>query len=67
MESKKNSIDYLQSRNRDTDVENKRMNNKRERGARRIEIGIDTYMLLIPYIKSITNEDLLCSTGNSTQ
>ena len=64
---KKNSIDYLQSRNRDTDVENKRMDNKGERRERRIEIGIDTYMLLIPCIKSITNENLLCSTGNSTQ
>ena len=29
------------------------------------EIGIDLYMLL--YIKQITNKNLLCSTGNSTQ
>ena len=29
------------------------------------EIGIDVYTLL--YIKYITNKDLLCSTGNSTQ
>ena len=29
------------------------------------EIGIDIYILL--YIKQITNKDLLCSTGNSSQ
>ena len=29
------------------------------------EIGIDIYTLL--YIKQITNKDLLCRTGNSTQ
>ena len=31
------------------------------------EIGIDTYTLLILCIKQITNEDLLHSSGNSTQ
>ena len=30
-----------------------------------MEIGIDTYML--PYIKQITNKDLLYHTENSTQ
>ena len=29
------------------------------------EFGTDIYILL--FIKEITNEDLLCSTGNSTQ
>ena len=31
------------------------------------EIGIDIYTLLTLYIKEITNENLLYSTGNSTQ
>ena len=31
------------------------------------EIGIDIYTLLMLCIKWITNENLLCSTGNSTQ
>ena len=39
---------YLQSRNRDTDVENKHMDTKGGRGGggRNGEIGIDTYTLL---------------------
>ena len=31
----------------------------------KLKTGIDTYILL--YIEYITNKDLLCSTGNSTQ
>ena len=39
---------YLQSRNRDTDIENKRMGTKRLRGGgMNWEIGIDIYTLLI--------------------
>ena len=52
--------DYLQSRNRDTDVGNKCMDTKEERGGVNWEIGIDIYMLLCV-------ETLLYSTGNSTQ
>ena len=48
-----------------TDVENKLMVTRGERGGINWEIGIDTYTLL--YIKQITNKDLLYSTGNSTQ
>ena len=41
---------YLQSRNRDTDIENKHMDTKeRKRGGMNWEIGIDIYTLL--YIK----------------
>ena len=43
---------YLQSRNRYTDVENKRMDTKGERGGgMNWEIGIDIYTLLILCIK----------------
>ena len=43
---------YLQSRNGDTDVENKYMDTKGEGGGGRSwEIGIDTYTLLILCIK----------------
>jgi len=31
------------------------------------ETGIDTYTLQILYIKQVTNENLLHSTGNSTR
>ena len=56
----------MQSRNRDTDVENKSMDTEGERGGgMNWEIGIDRYKLLC--IKEITNENLLYSTGNSTQ
>ena len=57
----------LQSRNRDTDTENKHMDTKlRGWGTNRMnwEIRIDIYVLL--YIKQITNENLEYSTGNST-
>ena len=36
-------------------------------GGRNGKIGINTYTLLILYMKKITNENLLYSTGNSTQ
>ena len=57
----------MQSRNRHTDVENKLMDTKGERGGggMNLEIGIDIYTLLC--IKLITDENLLYSTGNSTQ
>ena len=43
---------YFQSRNRDTDAENKCMDTKRgEGGERNWEIGTDTYTLLILYIR----------------
>ena len=55
MESRKNDTDDLiwQNRIRDTDVENKYMNTKGERGGggRNWEIGIDTYTLSILYTK----------------
>ena len=31
------------------------------------ETGIDIYTLLIPCIKQVTNENLLCNTENCTQ
>ena len=37
---------YLQSRNRDTDIENKHMDTKRGRGGMNWEIEIDIYTLL---------------------
>ena len=43
-------------------VENKYIDTKKGKG-----IGIAIYTLLILCIKQITNEDLLYSTGNSTQ
>ena len=59
---------YLQSRNRDTDVENKFMDTKGERdGEMNWEIEIDLYTLLILRIKSIPSENVLYSPGNSTQ
>ena len=65
MESEKIGISYLHSRNRDTDIENKR-NTKGERGGMNWEIETDIYTLLILCIKWITNESLLYSTQNST-
>ena len=53
----------FESRNKDTDVENKYMDTKGEKG--NWETGTDIYKLL--YIKQITNENLLYSTENSTQ
>ena len=52
----------MQGRNRDTDVENKRMDTKGEsggggRGVLNWEIGIDMYTLIC--IKWITNKNLL--------
>ena len=37
------------------------------RGGMNYEIGIDIYTLWILCTKQITNENLLCSTGTSTQ
>ena len=55
---------YLQNRNRITDIENKFMVAKGERGADKlIEINIDTVL----YIKQIINKVLLYSTWNYTQ
>ena len=52
----------------DTDVQNKHMDTKGEMGAGiNWEIEIDVYTLLILCIKYRTNENLLYSTGNSTQ
>ena len=53
----------FESRNKDTDVENKCMDTKGEKG--NWETGMDIYKLL--YIKQRTNENLLYSTENSTQ
>ena len=55
----------LQSRNRDTEVENKCMDTKGVRGGMHWETEVGIYTLL--YIKYITNKDLLYSIGNSTQ
>ena len=49
LEKKCSKWSYLQSRNRDTDVENKCTDTKGEKGLEWIEIGI--YTLLIVYIK----------------
>ena len=52
---------YLQSRNRDTDVDNKHMDTKGRRGdGMDCEAGIDIYTLLC--IKQIINENQLYST-----
>ena len=51
---------YLQSRNRDTDVENKRMGIKgKGGGGMNWEMGINIYTLFILCIKLITNENIL--------
>ena len=61
---------YLQNINRCTDIENKLVVTKGERGEGGInqEFGMNTYKLLVfiygLYIKYITNEDLLHSPGN---
>ena len=59
---------YLQSRNRDTDIE-KNIWMPRGKGGDGMtcEIGIDIYTLLILSIKWITKENLLYSTVNSSQ
>ena len=70
------SRSHAQSRNSDMNVESKHMNVKRERGDwmnREMGLtyihydGIDIYTLLILCIKWIINENLLCSSRNSTQ
>ena len=64
----------MQGRNTDTDVGNKRMNTKGETGRGTIgmnwETGIDIYtlvILVILCIKQMSNENILCSSENSTQ
>ena len=47
-----------------TEIRVKDIRNQRKMGDK-WETGMDTSTLL--YIKQITNKDLLCSTGNSTQ
>ena len=59
-------MNLFTKRNRDTDIESKRMVTKGGKGCgMNWEIGIDIYTLL--GIKKITNENLLYSTWNSTQ
>ena len=55
----------LQSRKRDIDVENKGKDTKGGGDGMNWEIGIDIYTLLC--IKLIANENLVYSTGNSSQ
>ena len=59
----------LNCNTRDTDIENKRMETKGDRGSGGMnwETGVNIYKLLTLYIKKITNKTLLYSTGNSTQ
>ena len=54
---------YLQNRNRLTDIENKLMVTKGQRGGDKVQIN--RYTLL--YIKQMNNKDLLYSTGNYIQ
>ena len=58
---------YLQNRDRLIDLENEHMVTRGEGWERGTdwEFGMDTYTLL--YLKCITNQDLLYSTGNSAQ
>ena len=58
---------FAKSGNRDTDIEIKHMDIKREVQGMNWEIWIDIYTLLISRMKQVTSENLLCSTGNSTQ
>ena len=58
----------MQSRIRDTDMRtNIWIPRGKSMGGRNWETGVDMYTLLIICIKQITNENLLYSTGNSTQ
>ena len=57
----------MKSKNPDTDIEDKHMDTKGERGGgMNWEIGIDIYIhtLKILHIKQITNENLLYTTMN---
>ena len=58
---------YLQSRNRDTDIENKFMGAKGEGDGMNWEMGINTYTLLILCIQWVTHEHLWYSTGKSIE
>ena len=58
---------HLQSRNRDTDAENKWIPRGKDGGWWvELEIGVDTYTLLILGVKQIINENILYSTEKST-
>ena len=58
---------HLQSRNRDTDAENKWIpRGKDGEWWVELEIGVDTYTLLILGVKQIINENILYSTEKST-
>ena len=55
----------MQSRNRDTGIENKPMDTKQERrGGMNCKIEIDTYTLFIPCVKEVPDDSLLYR-GNS--
>ena len=57
---------HLQSRNRDTDAENKWIpRGKDGEWWVELEIGVDTYTLLILGVKQIINENILYSTEKS--
>ena len=59
-------MNLFTSGNRDREAENKRMDIQGGRGGEmNWEIGIDAYTLL--WIRQVTNENLMDSTGNSTQ
>ena len=59
---------YLQSRNRDTDIQNKHVHEGGKRwSGKNQETGIDIYTVLILWIKYISDEKTPNRTGNSTQ
>ena len=70
MESKKKKkmiqMTYLQSRKRLTDLENK-FRVTREEDGKKGQLGNLVSTCTLPYLKWITNKDLLYSTGNSAQ
>ena len=57
----------MERRNRDLKVENKHIDTRGREEAMNWKTGIDVYTLLILRIKYMTGENLLYSTGNSTQ
>ena len=57
----------MKNRNRETDVENKRMDSEGWRGGMNWGTGMDIYTLLTPCIKQRTSEKLLYSLENLTQ
>ena len=58
---------HLQHRDSDTDIEIKQMDTEGENFGVNWEIGVEIYVLVIICIKYIANENLLYSTGNSTE